>query len=117
MKQLETYLLREKPELKLILDQDNFEIIDFYDRKNTGVYSFKSLKNIELRTQQINWLFSIFSWIVDVFLPISEGGIYRDKAIMIIHLADKKLKMSLHESDFEKARSLANSMKIKINHL
>ena len=116
MKNQKTYNLRITPELTIILNDESFEIIDLYDRENSGVYPFKRLKYIELKKQKINWLFSIFSWTLDLFTAISEGGVYRDKASLLLNLTDLKLKLCLNESNFKEAERLVATMKLKIDY-
>lgn len=44
----ETFELRVKPELKIILNNNEFEIIDFFKPNNSGICLFRQVESINL---------------------------------------------------------------------
>jgi hypothetical protein len=110
----ETVELRNKPELKIILNKDEFEIVDASEPKNSGIYSFGKLKNAELNAERTNWLISSLSIIVDLFTGGAVGGKFKDKANLNLEMEKRNLKVWLIDADFEKAKrvtELINSKK------
>ena len=105
--------LRNKPELKIILNQDEFEVVDVSEPKNSGIYSFGHLKNVELNATKTNWLFSIFTIIVDLFIGGNVGGKFKSKANMNLEMENLNLKIWLIDADFEKAKIVAESLSEK----
>ncbi|WP_431472168.1 hypothetical protein I5168_00905 [Nonlabens sp. SCSIO 43208] len=100
----ETVELRNKPELKIILNKDEFEIVDVSDPKNSGIYSFGKLKKAELNAERTNWLISTLSIIVDLFTGGGVGGKFKDKANLNLEIENQNLKVWLVDADFEKAK-------------
>lgn len=99
----ETVELRIKPELKIILSMDEFEIIDVSEPKNNGVYTYESIKSVKLNSEQTNWLISIFSVIVESLTGTGSGGKFKTKPNLNLELEDRNLKIWLNAANFEKA--------------
>lgn len=116
MKTLDIYNLRQAPELTIKLNDERFEVIDFYDRKNIGVYSFENLQCIKINAERANWMISTLSWIVDLFTVSGDGGLYKDQANMVFKMSDMILKISLIDADYKKAESLVEFIKTKFPH-
>lgn len=114
----ETVELRNKPELKIILNNDEFEIVDASELKNNGIYAFGKLKNVELNAERTNWLISTLSIIVDLFAGSAVGGKFKKKANLNLEMENRNLKIWLIDADFEKAKrvtELINSKKPRHN--
>ena len=110
----ETVELRNKPELKIILNKDEFEIVDASEPKNSGIYSFGEIKNAELNVERTNWLISILSVIVDFLTGSGNGGKFKTKSNLNIEMVNRNLKIWLIDADFVKAErvtELINSKK------
>lgn len=110
----ETIELRNKPELKIILNKNEFEIVDVSEPKNSGIYSFGKLKNVELIAERTNWLFSAFTIVVDLFTGSAFGGKFKSKANLNFSMENRNLKIWLIDANFDKAKrvtELLNSEK------
>jgi hypothetical protein len=104
----ETVELRNKPELKIILNQDEFEIVDVSEPNNNGIYSLRHIQKVVLNEEKTNWIFSIFTLIVE-FLPGSAlvGGTFKNKANMEVEMVNRNLNIGLINADFEKAKRVS----------
>ena len=96
--------LRNKPELKIILNREEFEVLDVSEPKNSGTYPFRQLKKVNLNAAKTNWLFSAFTMIVDFFVGSGVGGKFKSKANLELEMENRNLKIWLIEADFEKAK-------------
>ena len=86
----ETVELRNKPELKFILNTDEFNVIDASEPENNGTYSYTEIKSTELNSERTNWLISILSVIVDFLTGSGNGGKFKTKANLILKHKDPK---------------------------
>jgi hypothetical protein len=109
---IESVVLRNKPELKIILNKDGIEIIDASEPKNNGVYSFGQIKNVKLNAERTNWLISVLSWVVDYLTGSATRGNFKRKASLILEMVNQTLKLWLIDADFNKAEKIAEL----INH-
>jgi len=109
----ETVELRSKPELKIILDADGFEIVDVSGPKNNGTYSFGQIRNVELNRQQTNWFISIFSWIVDLFAGSAVGGNFKSQANLKLKMVNRTIKIWLTDVDLKGAERIAELLNNK----
>ncbi len=115
----ETIELRNKPELKFILNADEFDIVDASEPKNNGTYSYVEIKNAELNEERTNWLISILSIIVDFLTGSGNGGKFRTKANLILKTDNRNFIIWLNNSDFGKAErvtELINNKKTYNQH-
>ena len=112
---MQELILRTKPELKIILYQDRFEVIDAYTPENNGTYSFKSIQQIKLNQSRTNWFISIFNTLLYFLLGLIDATRYKDKAHLLIRLNDKSLKVLLHHADLSKAKEVTTYIKKMIN--
>ncbi|WP_198519319.1 hypothetical protein [Nonlabens sp. MB-3u-79] len=115
----ETVELRNKPELKIILNENEFEIVDASEPKNSGIYSFGKLKNAKLNVERTNWLITTLSIIVDLFTGGAVGGKFKDKANLNLDMENLNFKVWLINADIEKAKrvtELINSKKTYTQH-
>ena len=112
-----TIKLRHKPELKFILNEKEFEIVDVYEQENSGIYSFVELKNAELNAERTNWLITFLSIIVGFFIGGGTSKRFKEKANLNIEIENRNLKIWLINADFEAAKLVTKFLhnKIKIN--
>lgn len=112
--------LRNRPELKFIFNSTEFEIVDAADPKNNGVYAYPAVESIELRTEQSNCLFSIFTHALDLLIGdagAGAGGNYKTKAHFNIKLSTKYFKVWLLDADNLKAEKIPKLFTKKKNAL
>ena len=109
----ETIVLRKNPELKIILNPDNFEIMDVSESKNNGIYSFGKLKNVNLIFEKTNWLISILSIIVDLITGSGIGGKFKNKAYLNLEMRNMNLKIVLIGTDTEKINKVSELLNNK----
>ncbi|ASO05239.1 hypothetical protein [Arenibacter algicola] len=109
----ETIELRNKPELKFILNTDEFNIVDASEPKNNGTFSYAEIKNVELNEERTNWLISILSIIVDFLTGSGNGGKFRTKANIILKTDNRNFKIWLNNADFGKAKKLTELLNNK----
>ncbi|WP_335977689.1 hypothetical protein [Gaetbulibacter jejuensis] len=102
----ETVELRKKPELKFILNMDEFNVIDASEPKNNGAYSYTEIKSAELNSERANWLISILSVIVDFLTGSGNGGKFKTKANLILKTEKRNLKIWLNDADYGKAEKI-----------
>lgn len=104
----ETIKLRNKPELKIILNKDQFEIVDPSDPKNNGIYLSKELKNVQLNEESTKWLFSGLTLIFEFLLGVAAGGgKFKRKAHLNFEMENQVITVWLIDADFEKAKRVA----------
>lgn len=100
----EVFELRNKPELKIILNTNQFEIVDASQPKNNVIYSFIDIKSIELNAERSDWFITTISYITDFLMGgTSYAGNFKNKANLKLNLTDRKLKIWLNDADFRKA--------------
>lgn len=109
----ETVELRNIPELKFILKKDGFDIIDASKPKNSGAYSYFETKSVELNSERINWLISILSIIVEFLTGVGNGGIFRSKTYLMLHMHSQDLKIWLNNADLGKAEKIKQLIESK----
>ncbi len=110
--------LRNRPELKFIFNSSEFEIVDAADPKNNGVYAYSAVESIELRTEQSNCLFSIFTHALDLLIgDAGAGGNYKTKAHFNIKQNTKSFKVWLLDIENLKAEKIPKLFTKKKNAL
>lgn len=109
----ETVELRNNPELKFILNTDEFDIVDASESKNSGTYSYAEIKNVEFNKERTNWLISILSIIVDFLTGSGNGGKFRTKSNLILKTEKQNLKIWLNNVDIGKAEKITELIKNK----
>ena len=108
----ETIELRIKPELKIVLNAKSFEIVDVYDSQNSGIYSYSELKNVKIYKKRTNWLITGLILIVGLFTGFA-GGRFKNKANLIFEMKNRRLKIRLFDTDFEKVKRVIELISIK----
>jgi hypothetical protein len=112
----ENFELRNKPELKFILNENELKIIDNSDHENTGTYSYGEIKSIKLNKERTNWFVSFLSFIVDLIIGSGANGqTFKNKASLDLELNSKKVRILLFGVNFSKAEKIAGSIKEKTN--
>ncbi|MEF3080581.1 hypothetical protein [Winogradskyella poriferorum] len=102
----ETVELRNKPELKFILNTDEFNVIDASEPENNGTYSYTEIKSAELNSERTNWLISILSVIIDFLTGSGNGGKFKTKANLTLKTEKRNLKIWLNDADYGKAKKI-----------
>ncbi|GAK95027.1 hypothetical protein JCM19298_803 [Nonlabens ulvanivorans] len=110
----EIFELRHQPELKFIIGEDSFQIIDGYDVENNGKYSHDILKSAVLKDDTTNWWISIASIFVDLFSGSAVGGKFKDKANLVLETENQKIAIYLRDADLEKAKQVTDLLNSKI---
>ena len=111
---MEELLLRKSPELKIIIDQDQFEVIDTFAPENNGVYSFKNVQQIQFNQTRTNWFISIFNTLFSLFLDNISLARYKDKTHLLITLKKSTLKILLHDANSNKVKEAVGYIENKI---
>ncbi len=109
----QTIKLRIQPELKIVLNNSEFEIIDASEPKNNEIYSFINIKNVELNNYRTDWFISIISRIVDLFMGSAVGRDFKNNANLKVELENQKIKLWLIDADFEKAEKTVELLTIR----
>ncbi|WOD42389.1 hypothetical protein [Hwangdonia lutea] len=109
----ETVELRKKPELKFILNTDEFDIVDASEPKNNGTYSYAEIKKAELNAERTDWFISTLSHIADFLMGSAVGGNFKNKANLKLKLNNRTLKIWLIDADFKKVERITELIKNK----
>ena len=109
----ETFTLRSKPELKIVLKENGIEIFDAYDSTNSDKYHYSQIKNVSYVEPKSNLILTIFSWIFDFIINTSSGKKYKNKPYLKFDLITRSFKIKLLESDLEKAKEVTELIKNK----
>ncbi|MGS0527725.1 hypothetical protein ACU8V7_23600 [Zobellia nedashkovskayae] len=109
---IETIELRNKPELKIILNADEFEVIDAAKPRNNGKYLFRKIRNVELSKERTDWLVSSIAFLASIF---THGNLetYKNRANLTLETDSQTLKIWLGNADYEKAQSVMRLIKSK----
>ncbi|WP_420379380.1 hypothetical protein [Gilvibacter sp.] len=102
----ETIELRDKPELKFILNSDELDVINSSDPKNSGRFSYSEIESAKIYSERTSWFVSILSIIVDFFTGGGSGGIFKSKANLTLKTEKKSVKIWLRATEFEKAKKI-----------
>lgn len=104
----ETVELRNKPELKIILNKREFTIVDAAEPKNSGTYLYGNLTNVRLNAEQTDWFVPTISIITSFFAGGgSKVGNFKNKANLQIEMHNQKLKIWPVDVDFKKAEKIS----------
>lgn len=103
----QTVTLRSKPKLKITLKSNGFEIVDRSDPNNSGNYLYQDLKNVKLNAEKTDWLVSLFSLMVGIFVSSSIQGNFKNKANLQLEMIDRNLKIWLVDADFQKVENIS----------
>lgn len=99
------YFLREKPELKIIVNKNDFEIIDYYETKNSGKHVCTTFLYATIVPESTNWLVTITSYLFSSFM-ISDGSLYKNRPKLHIDLVDRTIKINLFDVDLKYAMKI-----------
>lgn len=110
----EIFLLRSKPELKIIFNDKSFEVTDKATADNNGVYLYRQIKSIKINPKRTNWFISVLSHLLDLLTDSGIGGKFKDQANLKINLNDKTLKFTLIEADLAICDKVYKSLLKKI---
>ena len=113
---METVELRNKPELKITINQSGFQIADSADPVNNGDYSFFNLNQVEFHPAQTDWLVSIVSVVVDLITGGGNSGKFKNKPNLQFKLDNQTFKVYLVDADLEKAKAITDLLNKKSLH-
>ncbi|MGS2740846.1 hypothetical protein [Sinomicrobium sp. M5D2P17] len=112
---MEKIVIRNKPKCEIVLLKDSFEVLDSLDRENSGVYFYDKTKHFSLTTTRINWLVSIFSFIVNLLTGSVAGGIFREKNQLKFKYNHVEKQIILDESNLKKAKMVQNKISSRLS--
>jgi len=67
---IQSITLRKNPSFKIILNDENFEILNEADKDDNGFYFYKHIDSLELKHKGINWFVTLLDVIVHFFLIV-----------------------------------------------
>jgi hypothetical protein len=112
---MESHLLRNKPKFEIILNQDDFQIINDADKNDSGRYSYSLTNSVELKTKKINWLVTGLDIAFELFITnTSFGNIYREKNRLIFKYNEQKKIILLTDCDMDKAMTTVGKLKSRL---
>ena len=65
------------------------------------------MKNVKLNAEKTDWLVSLFSLMVGIFVSSSIQGNFKNKANLQLEMVDRNLKIWLVDVDFQKAENIS----------
>ncbi|WP_431471604.1 hypothetical protein I5168_09480 [Nonlabens sp. SCSIO 43208] len=95
------FVLRDHPELKFILDANQVKILDVSDPTSSGSYLYSEIRSITLNEKETNWMFSIFSMLIEIWTGLGNGKIYETNANLTLITDDQKIKIGLQGADLK----------------
>ena len=113
---METVELRNKPELKIIINQNGFQILDSADPVNNGDYSFFKLNHVEFHPGRTDWLVSIISVVVDLITGGGNSGKFKNKPNLQFKVDSQSFKVYLVDADLDKAKAITDLLNKKSLH-
>ena len=112
----ETVVLRDSPNLKIVLSENQFEITNEANKSTSGIHFYSLTDSIELKKERTNWLITILSYIVDLLTgsAASSGGRFKEKNRMVLFYKGKRKEISLVNCDIEQAGQLIKNIKSRL---
>ena len=107
---MENFVLRENPELKIIVTDVNFEIHDSKDFKE--VFTLNKIDSLRLG-KRVNWLVTFLSFIANFFIEVT-GELYKERDQLKFNYKKKPTKISLMGCDLELAEKVVEVLNQKI---
>ncbi|MGB5419635.1 hypothetical protein [Algibacter sp.] len=111
----EVVVLRDKPELKISLNEAGIEIIDASQTKNCGFLLFNNILSIEINQKKTDWIISTLSWVVDFFAG-GLGANYKNNANLKLKTVNQTLKIWLDNVDFNEAERITKLITSKTSN-
>lgn len=110
------FKLNNTPLLTINFFEDKFEIKDNFNIKNSGIYEFDEIKEIQFNEAKTNWYISLLSIIIDLITGSANGGKFRNKPFILIKLTNRELKLKLIDSGIEEAEKKFKAIKNLTNN-
>lgn len=87
------YILSKSPPLKIILDKNQFEIINKQYTEGNGIFLYSKLYEIKFQEKSTNHSSTVLSFILGLFIPGRAGKImnYRENIFMNYNGRPKKV--------------------------
>ncbi|WP_298556653.1 hypothetical protein [uncultured Algibacter sp.] len=111
---IEIVELRDKPELKIKLNEVGIEIIDPSQPKNCGTFLFNDIINIELKPKRTDLFITSLSWIVDLLIAGGGGKNYKNDASLKLETINQTLNIWLTNADLNRAERMTRLIENKI---
>jgi hypothetical protein len=108
---VEYFVLRDNPELKIIILEKHFEIHDFKDKKR--IFTFKEIDSLRIG-KRVNYLVTFLSFIANFFIEVA-GELYKERDQLKFNYDKKPVKISLKGCDLELAQKMVNNLNQKIS--
>ncbi|MCM4167411.1 hypothetical protein KCTC52924_01093 [Arenibacter antarcticus] len=105
----EKIVLKNKPKLEITIQKDGFEIMDHRTPKNNGIYTYGSLKSVEINK---SCLAAILKYIPFFWTAPFEPG-FKNKTNLKIKLDHKTLMLWLIDSDLNSAATVMRKLNDK----
>ena len=112
----ESIILRKKPKLEFIFDENKFEIISENKNIISGIYLYELLGSVGIEKRKVNWGITILSFIVEIILPTNSQGAYRKKSKLKFNYDNQKIEILLDDCNFEKAKLISEKLKLKLSN-
>jgi hypothetical protein len=101
---MEEFIIRENPQIKIVLFNDRLELHE-RDKEKTE-YVLKEIDSFQIG-KRVNWVVSILSFIVGVFTETS-GDVYKERDKLKFNYEGKLIVISLKGGDQGIAMTAAN---------
>jgi len=106
-------LLRKTPLLEIKFVDNNLELLDLFEEKNSGIYNIKNVENIEFIKEETSWLPTVLSYILS-FLTENVapfGHKFKDSPKLKISLQEKEIVIGLEEVNLTKVQKIITLVK------
>ncbi|GLU42575.1 hypothetical protein Musp01_01990 [Muricauda sp. NBRC 101325] len=107
-----TYLLREKPKFEIILSTDSVKIIDKSISQSNESFLLDKLEKFEIKEKRTNWLITILSFVLELFMSTSPGK-YSENPQLHIKYIGKSFKYYLNDCNFQLLTEIEEIIKPK----
>jgi hypothetical protein len=111
----ETITIRNKPNLKFLFNENNFEVVNDEESNQNGVYEYNLVDAVVLKKERINWFISTLDFIIFIFTSSSSSRIYKEKNLLYIKYKKKHLKIIIPKDSMNKAELISQKLKKKLN--
>jgi hypothetical protein len=86
------FILKKSPLLKIVLEQNHFEIINTQYKNEGGIFHYSKLYNIEFKEESPDHSGSILIFFLSLFAPItSRGAKFKERIIMNYDRKQRKI--------------------------
>jgi len=111
----EIVMLRDKPKLKISLNEVGIEITDAAQSKKCEFFLFNDILGIDIKPKKADWVITSLAWIFGLLITAGDGNIYKNEAYLELKMANQNLKIWLDNANFEKAEHIFKLINVKIS--